>query len=80
MVDILVNLTHIAFSTTKTGKHCIDYILTSPEIVPGVKKMGYHTIDQLLYTDHRGVFLDLDTALLFGVDHANLVWENSCIL
>eukprot|EP00957_Ditylum_brightwellii_P192147 14626454-Ditylum_brightwellii.AAC.1 len=80
MVDILGNLTHTPFSTTETGKTSIDYILISPEIVPGVKKMGYYIFDQLLYTDCRGIFLGLDTALLFGAEHANLVWENSHIL
>eukprot|EP00957_Ditylum_brightwellii_P209875 15363667-Ditylum_brightwellii.AAC.1 len=77
MVDILDNITHIPFSTTKTGKDCIDCISISPEIVPGVKKMGYHTFDQLLYTDHRGMFLVLDKALPFDAEHVKLVWENS---
>eukprot|EP00957_Ditylum_brightwellii_P193705 14750607-Ditylum_brightwellii.AAC.1 len=53
MVDILGNLTNIPFSTTKAGKSRIDYILLSPEIVPGVMKTEYHTFDQLVYTDYR---------------------------
>eukprot|EP00957_Ditylum_brightwellii_P069344 5264282-Ditylum_brightwellii.AAC.1 len=79
MVDILGNLTHILFSTTKTGKSRIDYKLIPPKIVPGVMKMGYHTFDQLLYTDHRGMFIDLDTTSSFGVEHVKLVRENSRI-
>eukprot|EP00957_Ditylum_brightwellii_P168289 12811293-Ditylum_brightwellii.AAC.1 len=77
---ILGNLTYTPFSTTKAGKNCIYYILIYHEIVTGVKKMGYYTFDQLLYTDHRCMFLDLDTALLFDAEHAKLVQKNSCIL
>jgi hypothetical protein len=80
MVDILGNLNHIPFSTTKIGKSRIDYILISLEIVPGVMKMGHHIFDQLVYIDHRGMFIDLDTKLLFGAEHVKLVRENSKII
>eukprot|EP00957_Ditylum_brightwellii_P154850 11785745-Ditylum_brightwellii.AAC.1 len=38
LVDNLGDLSHESFSTTKTGKHCIDYMPISPEL----KKSGVY--------------------------------------
>eukprot|EP00957_Ditylum_brightwellii_P125513 9567130-Ditylum_brightwellii.AAC.1 len=38
--------------------------------------MGYHSFDQLLYTDYRCMYIDVDTKLLFRADHAKLVQDN----
>eukprot|EP00957_Ditylum_brightwellii_P090270 6874527-Ditylum_brightwellii.AAC.1 len=69
LTDILGNLTDEPFSTTKTGKQCIDYILTSPELISAVKNKGYLAFDKLIYTDHQGMFVDFDTTILFGDEH-----------
>eukprot|EP00957_Ditylum_brightwellii_P000588 45208-Ditylum_brightwellii.AAC.2 len=42
--------------------------------------MGYHYFDQLLYTDHKGIYIDVDTELLFGTDHVKLVQENCYLI
>eukprot|EP00957_Ditylum_brightwellii_P092017 7005339-Ditylum_brightwellii.AAC.1 len=41
LVDILSNITDEKFSTTKTGKDRMDYILTSHEHTQAEQKKGY---------------------------------------
>ena len=38
----------------------------SPELLPAIWKQGYNQFDQLLVTDHRGMFIDFDIEMLFG--------------
>ena len=38
--------------------------------------MGYLAFDQLIYTDHRGVYIDFSTSALFGDNHVKLVYDS----
>eukprot|EP00957_Ditylum_brightwellii_P056619 4291692-Ditylum_brightwellii.AAC.1 len=72
LVDILDGMTSTKFSTTKTEKERVDYILMSPDLVQSVCKKCYQSFDQMVFSDHRGMCLVLDTLALFGADTANL--------
>ena len=52
--------------TFSRGTQCIDYALATPGILPAVRKTGYAPIHEGLMSDHRGFFIDLDKAKLFG--------------
>jgi hypothetical protein len=48
------------------GSTRLDYFLVSASVLPSVTKCGYDPFHLRLTSDHRGMFLDLDTELLFG--------------
>jgi hypothetical protein len=48
------------------GSTRIDYALISPDLVGAVKSCGYEPFQKLVKSDHRGLYLDFDTSLLFG--------------
>jgi len=48
------------------GSKIIDYILVSADIRHAILRCGYHAFDEYLGGDHRAMFLDFDTHLLFG--------------
>eukprot|EP00957_Ditylum_brightwellii_P206579 15349080-Ditylum_brightwellii.AAC.1 len=73
LVDILCSMTATKFSITNTRQERIDYILMSPDLVQSVCKKGYQSFDQMVSTDHRGMYLDLDIPTLFRVDTTNLI-------
>eukprot|EP00957_Ditylum_brightwellii_P172191 13108442-Ditylum_brightwellii.AAC.1 len=77
LVDILSRMKEKKFSTTKTGKDRIDYVIVSPKLAQSVRKRGYQSFDQMVFTDHRGMHLDLDTTSLFGAGIANLMSHNA---
>jgi hypothetical protein len=54
--------------TYARGTSRIDYALISPELVGAVKSCGYEPFHKQVKSDHRGMFIDFDTALLFGND------------
>eukprot|EP00957_Ditylum_brightwellii_P044113 3347257-Ditylum_brightwellii.AAC.1 len=60
------------------GKDRIDYILMPPKLVQSVRETGYQSFDQMVFTDHRGMYLDLNTTTLFGADKANLMSHDAC--
>eukprot|EP00957_Ditylum_brightwellii_P012342 932211-Ditylum_brightwellii.AAC.1 len=80
LVDILSKMVATKLSTTKTGNERIDYILTSPDLVQSVCKKGYQSFDQMMFTDHRGMYLNLDLLILFGADTANLMQHDACCI
>ena len=53
-------------ATYARGSTRLDYILTSPEVWDSVCATGYDEFNSRIPSDHRGFFLDLDTAILFG--------------
>eukprot|EP00957_Ditylum_brightwellii_P062229 4722481-Ditylum_brightwellii.AAC.1 len=59
------------------GKDRIDYNLMSPEIAQLGREKGYRSFDQMVFADHRGLYLDFDTTTLFGADTANLMSHNT---
>eukprot|EP00957_Ditylum_brightwellii_P018151 1367238-Ditylum_brightwellii.AAC.1 len=77
VVDILSSMTDKKFSTTKTGKDRIGYILISLELPQAIQKKGYRSFNQMVFTDHRGVYLDLNGTSLFGSDTASLMNHNT---
>ena len=48
------------------GSRRIDYFLVSASVLPSVEKCGYDPFQYRLTSDHRGMFLDLNTQSLFG--------------
>ena len=54
-------------STYKRGTRRIDFSLVSPTIVPCITSLGYEPFDYRgIHSDHRGLFIDMDTKTLFG--------------
>eukprot|EP00957_Ditylum_brightwellii_P059604 4525150-Ditylum_brightwellii.AAC.1 len=51
----------------------IDYILMSPELSQAVQRKGYQSFDKMVFTNHRGMYLDLDKTSLFGSSTASLL-------
>jgi hypothetical protein len=48
------------------GSSRIDYVLISPKLVDAVQLCGYQPFQQRIKSDHRGMFIDFDTSMLFG--------------
>ena len=66
LVDSLASKERDNKSLSLSGHTIIDYVFVSPELLPAIWKQGYNQFDQLLVTDHRGMFIDFDTEMLFG--------------
>ncbi|CAB9531021.1 unknown protein [Seminavis robusta] len=56
------------FSTYNHGKNILDYILIDQELLPTIVRCGYEAFHAHVISDHRGVYIDVDTDLFFGVD------------
>ncbi|CAB9530719.1 expressed unknown protein [Seminavis robusta] len=61
------------FSTYNRGKNILDYILIDPELLPTIVRCGYEAFHAHVISDHRGVYIDVDTDLFFGDDPQVLV-------
>ena len=48
------------------GSNCIDYALCTRDILPAIRHSGYLPFNHHLISDHRAMFLDIDTRVLFG--------------
>eukprot|EP00957_Ditylum_brightwellii_P099056 7545011-Ditylum_brightwellii.AAC.1 len=66
MVHTLWDLMNTSFSTTKSGKNRIDFILTMPELTTAIPQKGYQPFDHMIFTNHRGMFTNFDTTTPFG--------------
>ena len=67
LVDpILQKHGHVEFSTYQRGTKVLDYILVDPTLLPHVVAAGYEPFGNHIISDHRGVYIDLDTARSFG--------------
>ena len=53
-------------STYSRGTKQLDYVFISPRILPFIQKYGIHPFHQVIFTDHRGLFLDMDLKDLLG--------------
>ena len=53
-------------NTWQRGTKRIDYVLASPSIGTMIRAAGYEPFGYRLTSDHRAVFVDLDTKALFG--------------
>ena len=54
--------------TYSRGQRRIDYILCSKEIYPYIHKTGIEAFNQRIFSDHRGVFIDIKQDGLFDRD------------
>ena len=48
------------------GNSIIDYCFISRELIPCVKASGYLPLHFFCFSDHRGMYIDFDSSLLFG--------------
>lgn len=53
-------------ATYSRGTKCIDYILISSDLIPCLRRGGILPFDGITMSDHRGIFIDIDTHRLFG--------------
>jgi hypothetical protein len=53
-------------ATYARGTKRLDYVLMSERCAISVRQCGYEPFNHRLFSDHRGMFVDLDMALLFG--------------
>lgn len=54
------------FGTHESGRRRIDIVLVSPAILPCIQAIGYAPFQHANDSDHRPLFIDLNTSLLFG--------------
>jgi exonuclease III len=57
---------HTSFNTYARGSSRIDFVLCSPDVLPAIRNGGYESFGHRVKGDHRPLYLDLDTELLFG--------------
>lgn len=50
--------------TYNRGKNTIDHVLCNKNVIPHIRHVGYTPFQQILDSDHRGIFLDLDSRIL----------------
>jgi len=60
--------------TYQRGHRRLDYIFISRQLSPSIRCCGYLPFGKGLLSDHRSLFLDLDTSLLFG-SHSTILPE-----
>jgi hypothetical protein len=59
--------------TYARGKHCIDFMMGTPKIAEAVKAAGYFPFFAgAWHSDHRALYIDIDTLALFNGDPHNL--------
>jgi hypothetical protein len=56
-------------NTYLRGRTRIDYALISPALETAVTAVGYQPFHHTAITDHRAIFVDFNTAHLFGNEH-----------
>jgi hypothetical protein len=64
-------------STHSRGSKCLDYVLVSSAVLPFIRKCGIDPFHQILFTDHRGLFLDIDLKGLLGGELAQILAPKS---
>jgi endonuclease/exonuclease/phosphatase (EEP) superfamily protein YafD len=66
-IDLMqVKIGHKIFLTHIDGQTRIDFAFATPRVVEACTHAGYEPFRHRFETDHRGFFLDLDNAVLFG--------------
>ena len=55
-----------SFNSYARGSTCIDYMLLNPELADAVQACGYEPFRIRLPSDHRGMYIDVDTLSFFG--------------
>jgi hypothetical protein len=54
------------FATHNPGSRVIDYVLIDSSLQEAVREVGYQPFSENIISNHRGLYLDLDTILFFG--------------
>jgi exonuclease III len=67
-------------ATYARGQRCIDYALGTARVHSSLHAAGYEPFNQRVHTDHRGYFLDFNTAILFGMETPTLANRDSRML
>ena len=69
----LININHNrhridtqSFNTHKRGNKCIDCTLVDPRLAESVEACGHEPFNVRILGDHRGVHMDVHTAMSFG--------------
>lgn len=55
-----------SFATHNRGSTVIDYVLVDPDLVPVITSCRYQPFNAHIISNHRGLFLDIDTLKCFG--------------
>jgi hypothetical protein len=64
-------------STCSRGSKRLDYVLVSSAVLPFIRKCGTDPFHQIPFTDHRGLFLDIDLKGLLGGELAQILAPKS---
>ena len=59
-------------ATYQRGSKRIDYVLMSPSLMIHVRAAGYDPFGYRIPSDHRGMYIDLETEALFHQHHAEM--------
>jgi hypothetical protein len=59
-------------STYSRGTKRLDYVFISPRVLPFIQHCGIDPFHQIIFTDHRGMFLDVDIKGLLGGEMAQI--------
>ncbi len=62
---------HLAPASHNTGLTRIDYLLGSPKVIASAVRAGITDFQDIVPSDHRGLFVDLDRGTIFGSQ-----WDN----
>lgn len=69
LVDPIIDTHQVAdFKTYLYGSKVLDYFLVSPELLPAIHNCGYEPFKVHINSDHRGVYIDIDTASFLGAN------------
>ena len=60
-------------STYSRGNKCLDYILVSQNVLPAIQQSAILPFDYVMSSDHRPIYVDFNTSILFGKDISPLM-------
>ena len=60
------NISNRDFNTYSRGTSCIDYMLLDSELADAVEATGYEAFNIRFPSDHRGMYVDVNTRAFFG--------------
>eukprot|EP00957_Ditylum_brightwellii_P024818 1875681-Ditylum_brightwellii.AAC.1 len=61
----------LAPHTYKQGKHQLDFTFITPNILPALLTAGFLPFNILFILDHRTIYADFDSAILFSGEYNN---------
>ena len=60
-------------STYARGSKCLDFIFTSQNVTNSIKQAAILHFNYVISSNHRAIYVDLDTSILFGKDVSPLM-------